>query len=630
MSLLAVLLAVLILGGCAGAGYSGNGGKKAEAADFSSRKALKPALIRLEDVGPGGLYQTEESLEKLDVITEYLHQERIPFHVALIPRFVSPQKGYDVNITDDSPYMKKFVDTIKKMQSRGAIVGVHGYTHQTGNTASGLGFEFFDQSKNPGVPDTYEYARSRIDAAISLFEKAGITPGFWETPHYTASAKQYRAFEEQAGLLYENFHGGEVNHNPKSFDYAGTGYRGFVTVPTPLGYIGGEASAEKMLGYLDRVRDTQLASFFYHPFREFNYIHKTRNDKGEVQYTYDQNSPLHNLIRSIRERGYTFVSVNSLVGFVPAHRLSALPFGEGDAVVTGRFGGDGKEMILVWNRGGSKWHMYDYTAVSHTPRRIKAFSLRGDWLNGWAPEENAVLLAGDFNGDKRDDLLVFNPGKGNFLLARNEGGKLTPQGEEVLAVDGSKSLQPMVGDFNGDGLADLAIHDRENYRIGLAYSTGVGFKQVAWQYIDQLKGKGQKIVSGDFNGDLKSDVAVLDVSSGEWIVLLVGPSGNFAVSKNPWLANWGAGEGWSAFSADVNGDGRSDLVIYSRMGRWLVALSDGRIFEPRLEFGPWGAGEKGIPLVADINGDGRSDLLFIEGTKAKGYNLDVAVSVLDR
>jgi hypothetical protein len=187
----------------------------------------------------------------------------------------------------------------------------------------------------------------------------------------------------------------------------------------------------------------------------------------------------------------------------------------------------------------------------------------------------------------------------------------------------------MVGDFNGDGLADLAVHDRENYRIGLAYSTGKGFRQVAWQDIDLLKGNGQKIVCGDFNGDLKCDLAVLDVNSGEWKVLLMGPSGSFTVSRKPWLVNWGAGEGWSVFSPDINGDGRSDLVISGRTGRWLVALSDGKSFDPRLEFGPWGAGEKVIPLVGDINGDGRSDLIIIEGTKAKGYNLDVAISVLE-
>ncbi|MCL6611288.1 MAG: DUF2334 domain-containing protein [Peptococcaceae bacterium] len=627
---IALLLAALVIAGCARSGSPGGGGKKDQTPSLHQGRPVKPALLRLEDVGPGGLYQSEESLEKLGVIAEFLQQEGVPFHVALIPRFVIPQKGYDVSIADDTPYARKFVTVIKDMQARGAIVGVHGYTHQSGNAASGLGFEFFDRSRNPGVPDTYGYAGDRIGAAMNLFEKAGVTPGFWETPHYTASARQYPAFEEQAGLLYENFYRGVVTYRERVFDVAGPGSRGFVIVPTPLGYIGGDVGIEKMLGYLDRVGDTQLASFFYHPFREFGYISQTKNDRGEIQYVYDRNSPLHRLIKLIKERGYAFVSVYSLVGFVPSHRFPGLPFREGDRVIAGRFEANGKSELLVFNRGVNQWHMYECTAVRHTPRKTNAFVHRGLWIEGWALDDKAVPLAGDFNGDRRDDLLVFDPAGGTFRLAWNEGGRLVPAGEEVPVPAGLRPVQPAVGDFNGDGLDDLAVHDPENCRIGVFFSTGRGFKRAAWQYIDQIGGEGQKLVAGDFNGDKKSDIAILDAAIGEGRVLLAGRSGGFTAAENPWLTDRGVGKGWHPFSSDINGDGFDDLVFYSRTGHWRVALSDGKSFVQRLEFGPWGAGKKGLPLVADLNGDGRSDLAIIDGSMAKGYNLDTALSVLDR
>lgn len=593
------------------------------------RKVIKPALLRLEDVGPGGPYQAEENLQKLCVIADYLHQEGVPFHIALIPRFVVPQKGYDVSITDDNPYAGKFLDTIKYMQSKGGLVGVHGYTHQSGNTVSGNGFEFFDQSKNPVVPDTYEYARERAEKAFSLFEKAGIAPAFWETPHYTASVKQYPAFEEEVGLVYENFHRGEITYNLKTFDHSGPGYRGFVTVPTPLGYINPDVDVERLIKRIDNVKD-DLDSFFYHPFREFSYIHKGRNDRGEVYYTYDPSSPLHVLVKAFKEKGNTFVSILSLAGFVPAQRLAGLTLGEGDEVLTGRFGPGARNMILVWNRGSDQWRMYQYTAGWYSPRKGKAFEDMGVWLKVRVPEPDAVPLAVDLNGDKRDDLLVYSPGQGTFHLYENRGDRLEPGDGAGLALPELKSMRLMAGDFNGDGLTDLAVHDRENYMIGLAYSTGKGFKQVAWQDIDLLKEGGQRLLAGDFDGDGKSDIAVLDEHSLECRVLLTGQGGDFTVSGKPWLSKWVTGNGWIPFAADVNGDGKCDLVVYNRMGYWQVAVSDGKEFVRWGDFGPWGAGEKIVPLVADLNGDGRSDLAIIDGARGKGYNLDVAISFVDK
>ncbi|MCL6611981.1 MAG: DUF2334 domain-containing protein [Peptococcaceae bacterium] len=593
-----------------------------------SRKAVKPALLRLEDVGPGGPYQSDEGLHKLYAIAEYLHQEGIPFHIALIPRIVVPQKGYDVSIADDSPYAAKFVSTIKNIQKMGGIVGIHGYTHQTGRDPSAWGYEFYDPQVSPAAPNTYEYARDRIDRAISLFIKAGVTPAFWETPHYTASIKQYPAFEEQAGLLYENKHRGEVANNYKVTDYPGRGYRGFVTVPAPLGNIDRDGDVEKMIRRLDHL-ENDLASFFYHPFREFKYLYKEYNARGEVYYVYDQNSPLHVLIRAFKEKGYTFVSVYSLVRFVPAHRLEGFPFGEGYACLAGRFGEDGRKKILVWNRNLNQWRMYDYTASWYIPRRIKAFADRGVDFQGPAPDADAAVLAGDFNGDKKDDLLIFNPGSGTIQLAENTGDKFLA-GNVMTVVQGLKPDCLLAGDFNGDGMADLAVHDRINGRIGTALSSDKGgFREVKWQSLELLKGNSLNLLAGDFNGDRRDDIAVHDTASGDWSVLLAGPAGKKFTPDGDWAKNWGTGNRWVSFASDVNGDGKCDLVLYSRAGHWQVATSDGRGFVYRGDFGPWGSSPKGVPLVADFNGDGRSDLAVIGETGDKACSLDVAQSVMD-
>lgn len=629
LKLLLVLIITVVSGGCIKPDAIIEGKPKVGIVDPGSPKVIKPALLRLEDVGPGGPYLGEENLHKLYAIAEYLQQEGIPFHLSLIPRIVVPKKGYDAGIADDTPYVRSFVATIREMQKMGGIIGIHGYTHQTGSDPSGWGYEFYDRLENPRVPDTYEYARDRIDRAIALFEKAGITPGYWETPHYTASLKQHPAFEEQMGLLYENKHRGEMTNNYKTIDFSGKGFRGFVTVPAPLGNIDRDGDMEKMIKKLDHP-GVELASFFYHPFREFKYLYKSYNARGEVYYVYDQNSPLHVLIKAFKDKGYTFVSVYSLVRFVPAQRLEGLPFGEGDVILAGRFGPEGRRKLLVWNKGPNQWRMYEYTAAWYSPRRVRAFSDLGVWARDWVPESNAVPLVADFTGDGNDDLLVFSPGQGTFRLAEYNGNRLVPRSGTVLALPGAKTLYPLAGDFNQDGLADVAVYDADNHRIGLAFSTGGGFKQIRWQSIELLRGNGRKLLAGDFNGDHRDDIAVMDAGSGEWRVLLAAQRGIFTEAAGPWLNGWGHGESRMLFASDVNGDGRCDLVSYSRTGRWQVAVSDGRKFIQRGDFGPWGTSAKGVPLVADINGDGRSDLIIADEVKGVGYNLDAALSVMQK
>ena len=620
----AVFLIALLLGGCVDTHTIGED-KTYRSPLPGSGKALKPALLRLEDVGPGGPYESGENLHKLYAVAEYLHQEGVPFHISVIPRLVVPKRGYDATMADDTPYSRQFITTLKNMEKLGGVVGIHGYTHQSGNDPSAWGFEFYDLLENPRVPNTYEFARDRMDKAFSLFEKAGVTPAYWETPHYTASVKQHPAFEEQMGLLYENKHRGEVANTYKVVDFTGRGYRGYVTVPAPLGNIDRDSDVEKMIKKLDHLGN-DLASFFYHPFREFKFLYKDHNAKGEAYYVYDQNSPLHTLIRAFKEKGYTFVSIYSLVQFVPAHRLEAVPLAEGGQVLAGRFSGSDRNSFLVWNAGAGEGGIYDYTADWYSPRRKTAFSKRQVKFGQPSPETRPAPLVGDFNGDGKDDLLLFGPGPATLRLAENRGDKFVYRGAPV-SLAGIISASPLAGDFNGDGLADLAVYDREGGRLGLALRMGGGFRQIRWQGVEEAMGQNLRAFAGDFNGDGKDDVILQNSASGQWTVLLSG--GKIFVSAGIWMTKWGIGDAWRPFVADANGDGLSDLILYHRTGHWQVALSDGRRFVHQGDFGPWGASQKGLPVVADFNGDGKSDLAIMDEVKGKGYySLDLSLSVM--
>ncbi|WP_441058081.1 DUF2334 domain-containing protein [Desulfothermobacter acidiphilus] len=263
------------------------------------------ALIRLEDVSLWYALQ-DNGLATLRDLADFLHSEGVPFHISLIPVYKDPPRGVELSIGDlNDPRVREFNDTIKYMVARGGVVGLHGYTHQYGNEVSAAGFEFAWR----GEYASPEYAANRVQAAVELARKAGIPVTYWETPHYTASPAQYSEFARHFSILYEP---DPLNKRAKKIAVAkGLGGREAVFfVPAPLGLVGEAGDVNRMLRRVDRRR-CRLASFFFHPFREYRHVQKA--DGSVLFYTEDNNGYLRALVRGLKDRGYRFMRVDELV-----------------------------------------------------------------------------------------------------------------------------------------------------------------------------------------------------------------------------------------------------------------------------------------------------------------------------
>jgi hypothetical protein len=127
----------------------------------------------------------------------------------------------------------------------------------------------------------------------------------------------------------------------------------------------------------------------------------------------------------------------------------------------------------------------------------------------------ASVAIGDFNGDGRADLAVANAGGSLSILLGNGDGTFRAAGSFAA---GAGAYSVAVADFNGDGKADLAVTSFSGGSVGILLGNGDGTFQPVMN--NPVGTKPQSVVVGDFNGDGKADLAVTNFYGGNLSVLL--------------------------------------------------------------------------------------------------------------
>lgn len=100
---------------------------------FGEKAGTTLLYLRLEDISP----MSDEKL--LLQAGTYLHKRHIPLSWRSF-RFADPETGDKVYLSDKP----KMVKVLKKLQSMGGSIIVHGYTHAYRYSETGEGFEFWD------------------------------------------------------------------------------------------------------------------------------------------------------------------------------------------------------------------------------------------------------------------------------------------------------------------------------------------------------------------------------------------------------------------------------------------------------------------------------------------------------
>jgi hypothetical protein len=280
---------------------------------------------------------------------------------------------------------------------------------------------------------------------------------------------------------------------------------------------------------------------------------------------------------------------------------------------------DGKADVVAFGDDG----VWTASSAGNGSFAAPTFALGAFGYNqGWRVDKHVRLLA-DVNGDKRPDIVGFGDDGVWLALAQPNGG-FGPATFVIQNLGVNQGWDPskhvrIMADINGDGKADIVAFGDDG--VWTALSTGTGFSAPTFVLANFGYNQGWRVdkhvrLLADVNGDGRQDIVAFG-DDGVWLALAQ-PNGGFGPATFV-IQNLGVNQGWDPsknvrMMADINGDGKADIVAFGDDGVW-TALSAGTGFAaPTFVLANFGYNQgwrvdKHVRLLADVNADGRQDVV---------------------
>jgi YVTN family beta-propeller protein len=278
----------------------------------------------------------------------------------------------------------------------------------------------------------------------------------------------------------------------------------------------------------------------------------------------------------------------------------------GPQLVAGDFTGNGNlDLVAALNDGGDQFYLGAFLGNGDgtftSPATFGGFNSLG------------TVITGDFNGDGKLDLAFtadLNGSQNIFVALGNGDGTFTLS----IGYPNLNGTSLATGDFNNDGILDLAVIGTGEQPVTILLGNGDGTFTTADSQPLVVITTPQSVTTGDFNGDGIPDLAIADAGSGLLIVLLGAGDGTFTqVEGEPVSSQYSD----YVAAADFTGDNKLDLALASFASpcdttcppantvTLFLGNGDGTFpagLSETVGNGPVAVG------VGDLNGDGRLDL----------------------
>ncbi|TFG88150.1 MAG: hypothetical protein E4H17_02805, partial [Gemmatimonadales bacterium] len=165
------------------------------------------------------------------------------------------------------------------------------------------------------------------------------------------------------------------------------------------------------------------------------------------------------------------------------------------------------------------------------------------------------------------------------------------------------------GDYDGDGVSDLAVYHKTTgnwYIRPVAGEDPIVFGK-NWGFLGALP------VPGDYDGDGRDDLAVYEESTGNWFIL--GVTNNLIA----FALNWGF-PGTTPVPGDYDGDGKADLAVYERAtGNWFIRPVKMNPGDPPLSFAENWGNRTMVPVPGNYDHESLSDMAVYQSSTGNWF-----------